>query len=130
MRNTIKTDKIDLIGYNFNLVSGTPEFIYEYILTKTSDPEVREKLPEMIEACSAIATVISDSGVPEFFLLTSMPEEVTGSIMAHESYHILNMVFKSIYYKHQPDDELEAYMLGSIYNKIEAFINEEIKNED
>lgn len=124
MGNRIVEDRIDLVKFKFTLISGDEEYVVNKFKERHPDQlDVIEQLSMMADKCEAITTVVDYDGTSEFYFISLLHDEfITGSIIAHEAYHILNMIFPRIGYDHQPNDELEAYMLGSIYEKIENFI--------
>lgn len=128
MADRIKEDSLELVNFKFTLISGSDHYVVEqFALRHPEEEAIIKELSSMVSKCEAITTVVDHSGTSEFYFISMLEDEfVSGSIIAHEAYHILNMMFSRIGYEHQQNDELEAYMLGSIYEKIERFI----KNND
>lgn len=126
MANRIKEDQLELVKFKFTLISGDEEYVLEKFKERHPEEGIHLlELSKMVDKCEAITTVVDHDGTSEFYFIALLHDEfISGQIIAHEAYHILNMMFPRIGYEHQENDELEAYMLGSIYQKIEDFIKE------
>jgi thiaminase len=69
----------------------------------------------------AFVTYIDDD-IHVFFNKTKV---VNHGVIAHESKHIVNLIFKEINYLIDMDnDEVECYLLGWVVNEINKVINE------
>ena len=87
--------------------------------------EVCDKYGISGDASGTDALVFSDTdknGVSRFFACFS-ERGLTGSIMAHESVHIVNDIFSSRGVKLDPSNgEPQAYLTGWIFEQIETFL--------
>lgn len=69
----------------------------------------------------AFVTYINDD-IHVFFDTTNV---ISQGVIAHESKHIVNFIFKEIDYLIDMDnDEVECYLLGWVVNEINKFLNE------
>lgn len=107
---------------------GDHNFIDES-LTSICGERISNMAMEKVEICDALALSAEVDGIMALFFICDNPNIESG-IIVHESYHLLNMCFKYIFYDHQENDELEAYMLESIFEDIHGFLNKIKNNEE
>lgn len=125
--NKSESFKIEPFGIRLHIICGEDDFIIKEMKSIEARDEVISILPKRLMECDAITykEVYEDDGflIDRLFLISK--ESIQSDIVAHESYHILNMVFETI--GHTPsldNDEIEAYVFQSIFSKINSFYNE------
>lgn len=68
-------------------------------------------------------------GLTQYFVAVS-EKDITNAIVAHESVHIVNLIFKHRgIYLDIVNDEPQAYLTGWVFKQIERFVNQN-KNND
>lgn len=125
--NKSESFKIEPFGIRLHALCGEEEFIMKEMEDIGARKEVISILPQRLIECDAITykETYEDDGflIDRLFIISK--EYIPSDIIAHESYHILNMVFETI--GHTPsldNDEIEAYVFQSIFSKINSFYNE------